>query len=122
MVLLAHIYQNHISMPWSYSHTYIGILCHDICILTLPKVYTGFSDVITRLKRIQKCSSQAYSYSAIACINSYISYQHVYLTFNYNLTRLFAYKLASDDIKRNRPTSRRLSFSLIQIRFLWFLI
>ena len=90
--------------------SYIRILCHDICILTIPKVHTGLSDVITRSKRIQKCSSQAYSYSAIACINSYISYQHVYLTFNYILTCLFAYKLTSDDIKWNRVASRRLLF------------
>ncbi|KHF99312.1 hypothetical protein F383_38334 [Gossypium arboreum] len=48
-------------MPWSYSYTYIGILCHDIYILTIPKVHMGLSDVITRLKRIQKCNSQAYS-------------------------------------------------------------
>ncbi|KHG20741.1 hypothetical protein F383_27935 [Gossypium arboreum] len=35
-------------MPWSYSHTHIGILCHDICILAIPKVHTGLSDVISR--------------------------------------------------------------------------
>ncbi|KHG03578.1 hypothetical protein F383_26878 [Gossypium arboreum] len=46
-------------MPWSYSHTYIGILCHDICILVIPKVPTGLSDVVTRSKQIQKYSSQA---------------------------------------------------------------
>ncbi|KHF97600.1 hypothetical protein F383_37117 [Gossypium arboreum] len=40
-------------MPWSYSHTHIGILCHDICILTIPKVHTGLSDVVTQSKRIR---------------------------------------------------------------------
>ncbi|KHG16448.1 hypothetical protein F383_21490 [Gossypium arboreum] len=26
---------------WSYTTTHIGILCHDICILTIPMVHTG---------------------------------------------------------------------------------
>ncbi|KHG17829.1 hypothetical protein F383_21740 [Gossypium arboreum] len=43
-------YRNHISISWSYSHTYIGILCHDICILAIPKVHTRLSDVVTRSK------------------------------------------------------------------------
>ncbi|KHG07964.1 hypothetical protein F383_34782 [Gossypium arboreum] len=43
-------------MPWSYSHTYIGILCHDIRILAIPKVQIGLSDVLARLKRIRKHS------------------------------------------------------------------
>ncbi|KHG07144.1 Envelope glycoprotein [Gossypium arboreum] len=46
-------------MPWSYSHTYIGILCHDICVLTIPKVHTGLPDIVTRLKPIWKHSNQA---------------------------------------------------------------
>ncbi|KHG08844.1 Neural cadherin-1 [Gossypium arboreum] len=33
------------SMPtlqtWSYMKLHIGILCHDICILTIPMVHTG---------------------------------------------------------------------------------
>ncbi|KHG23224.1 putative trna pseudouridine synthase b [Gossypium arboreum] len=33
-------------MPWTYSHTYIRILCHDICILAIPKVHMGLLDVI----------------------------------------------------------------------------
>ncbi|KHG23305.1 hypothetical protein F383_08442 [Gossypium arboreum] len=76
---------NHISMPLfqpgSYLHTYIGItyrchgltytshiriLCHDICILTIPKS-----------KQIQKYSSQACMHSAIVNINSHISFQHI---------------------------------------------
>ncbi|KHF97275.1 hypothetical protein F383_35067 [Gossypium arboreum] len=50
-----------LSQTGSYSHIYIrviyrchsltrtshiGILCHDICILTIPKVHTGLSDVL----------------------------------------------------------------------------
>ncbi|KHG21227.1 hypothetical protein F383_08637 [Gossypium arboreum] len=35
-------------MPWSYSHTYTGILCYDICILAIPKVHMGLLDAITR--------------------------------------------------------------------------
>ncbi|KHF97836.1 dna replication complex gins psf1 [Gossypium arboreum] len=34
-------------MPWSYSYIYIEILCHDICILTIPKVHTGLLDVVS---------------------------------------------------------------------------
>ncbi|KHG19222.1 hypothetical protein F383_24288 [Gossypium arboreum] len=49
-----------LSQTGSYSYTYIrvtyrcygltptshiGILCHDICILTIPKVHTGLSDM-----------------------------------------------------------------------------
>ncbi|KHG29868.1 hypothetical protein F383_11008 [Gossypium arboreum] len=29
------------SQMWSYTITHIGILCHDICILTIPMVRTG---------------------------------------------------------------------------------
>ncbi|KHF98340.1 hypothetical protein F383_37607 [Gossypium arboreum] len=60
-------------MPWSYSHTYIKILRHDICISTILKVPTGLSDAVTRLKRTQKCRNQAFSYLAITYINSDIS-------------------------------------------------
>ncbi|KHG08294.1 hypothetical protein F383_34793 [Gossypium arboreum] len=39
------LHVNLISMPtsqmWSYTKSPIGILCHDICILTIPLVYTG---------------------------------------------------------------------------------
>ncbi|KHF99542.1 hypothetical protein F383_38536 [Gossypium arboreum] len=45
-------------MPWSYSYTYIGILCHDICILAIPKVHIGLSDVVTQSNRTRKISSQ----------------------------------------------------------------
>ncbi|KHF98075.1 Envelope glycoprotein [Gossypium arboreum] len=69
-------------MPSSYLHTYIGILCHDICILTIPKVHTGLLDVVTRSKRMHEHGYQAYTHSVIAYINSYISFQHIYLTFN----------------------------------------
>ncbi|KHG20445.1 hypothetical protein F383_24919 [Gossypium arboreum] len=41
-------------MPWSYSHTYIKILCHDICILTIHKVHTGLLDVVTRSKQMRR--------------------------------------------------------------------
>ncbi|KHG17453.1 hypothetical protein F383_22627 [Gossypium arboreum] len=56
-----------LSQTGSYSHTYIGvtyrchsltrtshirILCHDICILAIPKVHTGLSNIITRSKLI----------------------------------------------------------------------
>ncbi|KHG18618.1 hypothetical protein F383_03983 [Gossypium arboreum] len=64
-------------MPWSYSHTYTEILCHDICILTIPKVHTGLLYIVTRSKRILEHGYQAYTHSEIACINSYISYQHI---------------------------------------------
>ncbi|KHF98440.1 hypothetical protein F383_37501 [Gossypium arboreum] len=37
-------------MPWTYLHTYIEILCHEICILTIPKVHTGLPNVVTRSK------------------------------------------------------------------------
>ncbi|KHG18969.1 hypothetical protein F383_24207 [Gossypium arboreum] len=81
-----------LSQIGSYSHTYIrvtyrchgltrtshtGIICHDICILAIPKIHTGLSDVVIRSKRIQKYSSQAYSHSAIAYINLNISIQHI---------------------------------------------
>ncbi|KHG30600.1 hypothetical protein F383_13316 [Gossypium arboreum] len=68
-----------LSQTRSYSHTYIGIIyrchgliftshieiiCHDTCILAIPKVHTGLSDVITRSKRICKYSSLEYTHSA----------------------------------------------------------
>ncbi|KHG13249.1 hypothetical protein F383_17222 [Gossypium arboreum] len=56
-----------LSQKGFYLHTYIGILCHDM----------GLSGVITRSKRILEHGYQAYTHSAIACINSYITYQHI---------------------------------------------
>ncbi|KHG10600.1 Valine--tRNA ligase [Gossypium arboreum] len=38
--------RTHISMPWSYSYITIRILFHDICILAIPKVHAGLSDVV----------------------------------------------------------------------------
>ncbi|KHG27676.1 hypothetical protein F383_16241 [Gossypium arboreum] len=33
-------------MTWSYTKSRIEILCHDICILTIPMVRTGLLDAV----------------------------------------------------------------------------
>ncbi|KHG10079.1 Cysteine--tRNA ligase [Gossypium arboreum] len=70
VVLLAHIYRCHGLTRTSH----IGILCHDICILAIPKVHTGLSYVVTQSKRIHKHSCQACTHSANACIYSHIHF------------------------------------------------
>ncbi|KHG22735.1 hypothetical protein F383_00850 [Gossypium arboreum] len=44
-------YTNSYTMPmsqtWSYTKSHIRILCHDICILTILKVHTRLSDIVT---------------------------------------------------------------------------
>ncbi|KHG27566.1 Cysteine--tRNA ligase [Gossypium arboreum] len=77
VVLLAHIYQCHGLTCTSH----IRILCHDICILVIPKVHTGLSDVISRSKRICKYSSLAYTLSANHIYISHKSFQHNKLIF-----------------------------------------
>ncbi|KHF98891.1 putative 16 [Gossypium arboreum] len=44
------------------------ILCHDIRILTIPKVRTRHSDVVTRSNRTRKLNSQAYIHIRSLCI------------------------------------------------------
>ncbi|KHG19917.1 hypothetical protein F383_00493 [Gossypium arboreum] len=45
-------------MPWSYLHITFRNPCHDICILDIPKVHTGPSDVITRSNRTRNIVSK----------------------------------------------------------------
>ncbi|KHG28424.1 Type 4 prepilin-like proteins leader peptide-processing enzyme [Gossypium arboreum] len=46
------------------------ILCHDICILAIPKVHTWLSDIVTRSNRTRKHSSQVYTHSTIIYTSS----------------------------------------------------
>ncbi|KHG21053.1 hypothetical protein F383_31645 [Gossypium arboreum] len=57
---------------WSYTKSHIGILCHDICILTIPIVCTG---VFGRRRIIEAFSDFTYSSSIFIHHNS-ISYKH----------------------------------------------
>ncbi|KHG16305.1 hypothetical protein F383_08232 [Gossypium arboreum] len=57
--------------------TYHTMESYDICILAIPKVHTGLSNVVTRSKRIHKYFCQAYSHFAIAYIHLHISNQHI---------------------------------------------
>ncbi|KHG26420.1 hypothetical protein F383_33049 [Gossypium arboreum] len=45
------------SQTWSYMKSHIKILCHDICILTIPKVHTGLSNIVTRSIQARKYCS-----------------------------------------------------------------
>ncbi|KHF99170.1 hypothetical protein F383_38186 [Gossypium arboreum] len=47
------------NMTWSYMESHIRILCHDICILTIPKVRTVLSNVVTRSIQAHKYCSHA---------------------------------------------------------------
>ncbi|KHG29014.1 hypothetical protein F383_14342 [Gossypium arboreum] len=63
------------SQTWSYTRTHIlDILCHDICILAIPKVRTRLSDVVTRLNRTRTHNFQAYSHWAFIYTFSYNSF------------------------------------------------
>ncbi|KHF98449.1 Envelope glycoprotein [Gossypium arboreum] len=50
MILHVNLKSIPISQTWSYTKSHIGILCHDICILTIPMVCTVLSDVVTLSK------------------------------------------------------------------------
>ncbi|KHG04786.1 Multifunctional CCA [Gossypium arboreum] len=46
-VLHEHIYRCQSTRRGLTRTSHIGILCHDICILAIPKVHTGLSDAVT---------------------------------------------------------------------------
>ncbi|KHG16264.1 hypothetical protein F383_20613 [Gossypium arboreum] len=64
MVLRVNLKSVPMSQMWSYMKSHIGILCHDICILIIPMVRTGLSDVITLSKLSQFQIFNFYNHSS----------------------------------------------------------
>ncbi|KHG06521.1 cAMP/cGMP-dependent 3',5'-cAMP/cGMP phosphodiesterase A [Gossypium arboreum] len=64
MVLHVNLKSMPTSETWSYMKSHIEILCHDICILTIPMVCTGFLDFVTLSKLFQFCIFSFYNHSS----------------------------------------------------------
>ncbi|KHG10238.1 Dihydrodipicolinate synthase [Gossypium arboreum] len=64
MVLCVNLKLMLTSRTWSYMKSHIGILCHDICILTIPMVRTGLLDVVTLSKLSQFHIFSFYNHSS----------------------------------------------------------
>ncbi|KHG08610.1 Histone deacetylase clr3 [Gossypium arboreum] len=73
VVLLAHIYRCHGLTRTSH----IGVLFQDICILAIPKVRTGLSDVVTRSNQTRTHRFQAYTYSVSHIYYHHYSFHHI---------------------------------------------
>ncbi|KHG14003.1 Dihydrodipicolinate synthase [Gossypium arboreum] len=64
MVLHINLKSMPTSQTWFYTKSHIRTLCHDICILIIPMVRTGLSDVVTLSKLSQFHIFSFYNHSS----------------------------------------------------------